>query len=81
MAILTKAEYTRTQALSIQFIDAEEAQEAARIVADMFGSFDALGMLRIREHAALPPGADLVEFRTLMNEFFPARKRNIDAPS
>lgn len=71
VAILTEPEYIRTRALSVLFAETEEAREAARIVAVLFSTFDATGMLRIRENEALPAGADIAEFRTLLEEFFP----------
>ena len=71
VAILTEPEYVRTQTLSSHFAETEEAREAGRIVNDLFGTLEAIGMLRIRENEALPAGADIAEFRALLSEFFP----------
>jgi hypothetical protein len=37
----------------------------------LFGTLEAIGMLRIRENEALPAGADIAEFRAILSEFFP----------
>lgn len=71
IAILTEPEYARTQALNPRFRETEEAQEAARIVADLFATVNASGMLRVRENEALPAHADLAEFRAILQELFP----------
>jgi hypothetical protein len=71
VALMTEAEYRVSLAWSVQYQATEEAQEATRIVATLFGSETGIGLLRMREQGTLPAEADLVAFRELLHEFFP----------
>jgi hypothetical protein len=71
VAILTEREYEQTRVLSLRYRETEEAREAAHIVASLFVTDDASGILRLRENDSLPAKAETREFRLLLGEFFP----------
>jgi len=73
-ALLTEAEYEQTQLLSARHRASAEAGEAGRIVAELFASEEALGALRLRENEDLPASAGIVDFLSVLREFFPSSR-------
>ena len=48
-----------------------EAMEAGRTVSELFGSPEALGSIRLREHVSFPQQADIRAFLDVLQAFFP----------
>lgn len=71
VATLTQSTYAQTQALSTHYQSTPEAMEAGRIVSELFGSPEALGSIRLREHVSFPQQADIRAFLDVLQEFFP----------
>jgi hypothetical protein len=70
-ALLTEEESEAADELSRMHRDSELAQEAAQIVADLFGSAQSLGVLRLKEHPFCPSTVKIDEFCELLRDLFP----------